>query len=183
MSSNNIDAKIIDACVQNDAKAQRQLFEQFYSFGLSICLRYARNEPDAKEILSDSFIRVFKKIDHYNSTYPFTSWFRKIIVHAVSDYYRYSKEPFKNIDEVTLTVTSEDIFDRLSHDEIMLLVQKLPLGMRLCFNLFVIDGYRHHEIAEILGIKEGTSKSNVAMAKKKLRHHIATITQQQRHIS
>lgn len=182
MNSYTSDTDLISSCVKGEPIAQRQLFEQFYSLGMSICLRYARNADDAKEILSDSYIRVFKKIKQYNPSYPFSSWFRRIIIHAVSDYYRYKKEPFLDIDNVLLIPTSDDPINNLAHEEIMNLIQTLPLGMRLCFNLFVIDGYKHAEIAQMLGISEGTSKSNLAMAKKKLRSLIS-ITHRNRHIS
>ena len=159
---------IIGRCQKHDRAAQRQLFELFYSEGLSIALRYTRNEADAKEILSNAFIRAFKNISSFDLNYPFNPWFRRIIIHAVSDYYRYSKEPFLEIEYAKTASVENNSIDNLSHDEIMRLIQKLPHAYRICFNLYVVDGYKHQEIAEMLQIKEGTSKSNVAMAKKKL---------------
>ncbi len=159
---------IIKRCQKQDRAAQRQLFERFYSEGLSTALRYTRNEADAKEILSDAFIRTFKNITSFDLAYPFSPWFRRIIIHAVSDYYRYSKEPFLEIEYAKTASVQNESIQTISHDEIMKLIQRLPHAYRICFNLFVIDGYKHKEIAEMLNIKEGTSKSNVAMAKKKL---------------
>jgi len=162
--------QIIEACLKGSKKAQRKLFEMFYSDGLNIAMRYSNNPQDAKEILSNAFIRAFDKLHLYKPAYPFMPWFRTLIVHCSSDYYRYQKEIYQvDIAEMTNKLGKEDdMIHHLSYEEILMAVQSLSPAYRLAFNMYEIDGYKHKEIAQILGISVGTSKSNLAKAKQKL---------------
>ena len=152
-------------------KAQRKLFDTYYSDGLNIALRYSSNPQDAKEILSNAFIRAYDKLHLFNPAYPFIPWFRTLIVHCSSDYYRYQKDSQQvNISEYENQLGMEEkLISKLSYEEILKAVQTLPPAYRLAFNMYEIDGYKHHEIAQTLGISVGTSKSNLAKAKQKLR--------------
>jgi RNA polymerase sigma-70 factor (ECF subfamily) len=133
-------------------------------------LRYSSNKEDAKEILGNAFIRVFKKLDHFDPIRPFEAWFSRIIVHASSDYYRYAKVPFLDIEPQNKFLQEDpEILDQLSYDELLTCVTKLSPQYRLVFNMYVVDGYKHYEIAESLNISIGTSKSNLNKAKKQLK--------------
>lgn len=163
--------KIVDACLSGSPKAQRKLFDTFYSEGLNIAHRYSSNDQDAKEILSNAFIRAFDKLHLFNPAYPFIPWFRTLIVHCSSDYYRYQKDHYRvDIQEYENQLGFEEgLIQQLSYEEILKAVQTLPPAYRLAFNMYEIDGYKHHEIAQTLGISVGTSKSNLAKAKQKLK--------------
>ncbi|HFA48409.1 MAG TPA: RNA polymerase sigma factor [Bacteroidetes bacterium] len=158
--------------VQNGNKAgQRKLYELYYSYGMSICLRYAANKEEAQEILNDSFYKVFTKIDQYNQARPFKQWFRAILIHSAIDYHRkYHKlEPFSELDDTDAQEpVGNDGWDNLLYDDVMECVQQLPPQYRLVFNLFAVDELNHREISQRLDISIGTSKSNYSKARRKL---------------
>lgn len=138
--------------------------------GYHVALRYANNKEDAKEILGNAFIRVFKKLNHYDLDRPFDAWFCRLIIHASSDYYRYAKDPYLEIDSrESLMMEDPSVLDYLSYEEILKCITQLSPQYRMVFNMYVIDGYKHQEIAEILNISIGTSKSNLNKAKKQLK--------------
>jgi len=121
--------------------------------------------------LSNAFIRAFDKLHLFNPAYPFIPWFRTLIVHCSSDYYRYQKDTYQvDFEEVEYELGYDDkLMSKLSYDEILEAIQALPPAYRLAFNMYEIDGYKHHEIAQALGISVGTSKSNLSKAKQKLK--------------
>jgi RNA polymerase sigma-70 factor (ECF subfamily) len=159
---------LVNHCLQKSAEAERRLFDLYYSDGMNTALRYSSNAEDAKEILSDAFIRVFKKLVQFDVSKSFLPWFRRIIVHASSDFYRYHKESAVPLDHIPEIKFEANIIDQMSYQELLDLVQSLPFSYRAVFNLAVIEGYKHAEIAEILEISEGTSKSYLHRAKDKL---------------
>ena len=178
-----LDTKLIDiikACQQGKAAGQRELYQQFYSYGMKVCVRYAQHEEEAREILNDSFVKVFQKIStHYDLQLSFKAWLNKILVRTAIDYYRKRQHAPQTIDVTLLHVSYEaDTLDHLSAQEILSLVQTLPPAYRMAFNLYAIEGYKHHEIAEMLGITEGTSKSNLAKARKHLQAKIHQLHQE-----
>ena len=139
---------------------------------MNIALRYAKNKEEALEILNDGFLKAFLNLDKYDSDYPFRTWLRRIIINASIDYHRSHR---RHVQFVELS-TVEEIADtppplpKISPNEDMLpIIQKLPPAYRMVFNLFVIEGYKHQEIAELLNISVSTSKSNLVRAKAKLR--------------
>ena len=139
---------------------------------MSITLRYSDTRDQAAVILNDSFIKVFDNIKSYNPDRPFKPWFRRIIINtAINHYHKNKKEriltPFE-IHENNLG-RNETITSSISYEDIIEMVQKLTPAYRTVFNLHVIEGYTHQEIAQMLHIAEGTSKSNLAKAKKNLR--------------
>lgn len=124
---------------------------------------------DAKEILSNAFLRVFQKLHLFDSSQPFEPWFKRLIIHASSDFYRYAKLPFEEMEKGCKEfVEDTKILDQLQYDDLLKCITLLSPKYRAVFNLYVIDGYKHHEIAELLGITVGTSKSNLSKAKLKL---------------
>ncbi len=124
--------------------------------------------------MSNAYLRVFKKIDLYDTNRSFESWFARIIIHASSDYYRYSKS--ETIDLIGIEhdlKVNEEIIDVLSYKEILNCISDLSPQYRMVFNMYVIDGYRHAEIGKFLSISEGTSKSNLSKAKQQLKKIMA----------
>lgn len=166
---------ILEGCKQDIRSNQKQLYKEYYNYGLTICLHYAKTTEEAKEILNDGFVKVFTHIKRfdYNPKQPFKSWLRRILINAAIDHYRQQKKHYyhADIEDIPQELDLHDagIVSRLSYDEIMILVQKLTPAYRTVFNLHVVEGYKHTEIAQKLGISVGASKSNLAKAKKKLR--------------
>ena len=167
---------LIDGCKRQQLNKQRSLYELFYGYGLCIALRYAQNREEAVEILNDAFLKVFTKLNQYNTEQPFKPWFRRILIHTAIDYHRahHRLPKFIEIDEVAHLLISDELsFPNLSATEDVLpLVQALPPQYRLVFNLYVMEGYSHKEIATELGITESTSRANLARAKEKLKEII-----------
>ena len=165
---------ILKQCRKQDPNAQRQLYNDFYRFGLSVCIRYVVNLETAQELLNDSYLKVFTHIDKYNEDMVFVTWFKKIIVNTCISFLRQSHRnvPVVDIEESNDVGIELDIFGRFSVEEIGKLIQQLPQAYRTVFNLNVIEGYNHTEIAELLGIEAGTSRSNLNRARKKLQELI-----------
>ncbi len=163
---------LLEACKNKHPTSQSKLYEYFYGYGMNISLRYTDNYSEAEEILNDAFLVVFKNLHKYDPQYPFKAWFRKIIVNKAIDHFRSSKKYKTHI------VLQEEAFRNLGEDysppidpseDVLPIVQQLSPMYRLVFNLYVVEEYKHHEIAEMLNISVGTSKSNLARAKKKLK--------------
>ena len=144
---------------------------------MTICNRYAGTEEDAVEILNDSFLKVFKEIDHFVPAYQdinnsFKGWLRKIVIYTSIDHYRKNlKHKLKtelNENVISLTSFSAGAIEKISHEEIIIAIQKLSPAYRTVINLFIIEGYSHEEISKMLDISVGTSKSNLWKARQQL---------------
>jgi len=172
--SNDITA-LISGCKKQNREAQKGLYQAFYSYAMSICFRYTNRENEALEILNDGFMKVFEKIDKYNPELSFKAWLRRILINTAIDYYRKTKKQIPIDDITTMEVSStqlnasEDIISKISHDEIIKMIQGLSPVYRTVFNLYVIDGFTHEEIAKKLNISIGASKSNLSRARENLR--------------
>jgi len=166
-----IDVAIIKGCIKGKAKSQEALYKQFYAYAMSICLRYARSRDEAVEIMNDSFIKVFDNIKKYNVEHSFKSWFRRILINTAIDHFRKNNKHYNHLDEETIDDELIDLslVNELDLSDLMKLLNELPEQFRITFNLFEIEGYSHEEIASILNIAVGTSRSNLARAKKILR--------------
>lgn len=162
--------EVIDACMHNDPQAQRVIIRKYYGYVKSICLRYTSNDQDAEEILNDSFLKILSHLDQYDANQPFKSWVRKVAVNTAIDHYRRNlrKIETEGLGNIQAAEVEMSILDQISAEEILAMVRRLTPAYRMVFSLFVIDGYSHKEIAEKLGIREGTSKSNLQDARKKL---------------
>ncbi len=161
---------ILQRCRRGEPAAQRALFQQAYGYGLTVALFYSDNREDAEELLQDSFLRVFRHLERQAPPWDFKPWFRRIIINRAIDYYRAKQS---NGLRVALTaIHSEPVVNEavaaLNQADLYRLVQQLPTAYRLVFNLHVLEGYTHREIARQLGIGVGTSKSNLAKARKHL---------------
>ena len=160
--------------------AQSEIYELYADVLFGICLKYSRNYQDAEDTLQDSFLIIFDKITQYNKKGSFEGWLKRIAINTALQKYR-KKTPLQLVKEVTevedlVEINFED--KNLDIDFLLNLIQQLPDQYRLVFNLYVLDSYSHKEISKMLNISEGTSKSNLSRARKKLK--IALETQQQR---
>jgi len=143
----------------------------FYAYGMSITLRYADSRDQAASILNDAFMKVFTNIEKYDMDRSFKPWLRQIVVNTAINYYHRTKnqQQMEDLKTAGSQLGKEDhIISGISYDEIIEMVQQLTPGYRTVFNLYVIEGFKHREIAEMLDISEGTSKSNLAKAKRNL---------------
>ncbi|QJW88183.1 sigma-70 family RNA polymerase sigma factor [Spirosoma taeanense] len=164
---------LLAGCMRNHRRSQELLYRQFYGYAMGVCLRYAPTREGALEVLNDGFLKVFTRLEQYDSAQPFKAWLRRILINTAVDHYRQEVRHFYHEDveraDQAPAPDSVDVYSRLAHDELMGLIQRLSPAYRLVFNLFVIDGFTHDEIAEQLGISVGASKSNLARARENLR--------------
>jgi RNA polymerase sigma factor (sigma-70 family) len=171
------DIEIIRGCIKDDALCQKSLFNRYAPTLLGICNRYARNKEDAEDILQDSFIKIFKKISQFKGEGSFEGWMRRVVVNTALKKYtvsRYTKEfSVEDVKEPKLLINIDvPAFNHLSEKDLLALVNNLPDGYRLIFNLYVIEGYQHDEIADMLGIQAGTSRSQLVKARQLLQKEI-----------
>ncbi|NRB47350.1 MAG: sigma-70 family RNA polymerase sigma factor [Saprospiraceae bacterium] len=163
--------QLIQDCRKGKRSAQKQLYQYYYSYGLTVALHYAKNREEAEEMLHDGFLKVFDRIQQFRFEAPFRSWFRQIIIRSAIDYFRKHHKAGKEarlIPLPTVNKTENEAIRRLSREDAWTLLQVLPPAYRMVFNLHVMEGYTHAEIAEELGVSIGTSKSNLSKAKQKL---------------
>ncbi len=174
--------KLIKACVNGERKSQQILYQSFYGKMLGICTRYANDINEAKDILQDGFIKVFIKLNTFENKGSLEGWVRRIVINNAIDHVRKKKDFLVNFDdeETIFENVKNGYYDEfepekysdLKAEKIIKLVQKLSPAYRIVFNMFVIENYSHKEIAEKLNISVGSSKSNLAKAKLKLKELI-----------
>ncbi len=162
--------EVLLGCLKENRQSQKLLYEKFYGYGMSVCVRYAKNEDDAIEILNDGFLKVFNGLKKFDLNRPFKPWFRKIVINEAINHFKKHEKRMKNeqIKEAESSHSIDDILSKIAYEEVVTMIQTLSAAYRTVFNLYVIDGYKHEEIAEMLGISEGTSKSNLSKAREKL---------------
>lgn len=164
--------QLIHKCKNNNRDAQAQLYRQYAKKLYATSLKYSRNKLEAEDNLQDSFIVIFEKIGQYNFKGSFEGWLRRITVNTVLQKYR-SKGVFEVVNERVLKEEPVTIYEEdVSIDFLLSIVQELPDRYRLVFNLYVLDDYSHQEIADMLGISTGTSKSNLARARMILKNKV-----------
>lgn len=173
----------IRGCSLNMRESQKKLYNSFYGYAMSICDRYTNREDDAVEILNDGFLKIFKEIANFKPAYSdlvgsFKGWLRKIMIYTAIDHYRkhHKHNEVAEIDNTLVHLPAEvnSPYDKISYDEIIRYIQHLTPGYRTVLNLFIIEGYSHEEIAGMLDISVGTSKSNLAKARKQLQKILFT---------
>lgn len=164
----------LEGCRRQDSECQRLLYRHFYNYALTISLRYAASRDEAREILNDAFVKIFSRIDRYTGQGAFKIWLGRVVVNTAIDRYRaHCRERVMESPEDTAPLDcSPSVLDYLYHEDLIRLVQQLPPSYRLAFNLHVVEGYTHEEIAEMLNIQTGTSKTNLMKAKEKLKRLI-----------
>ncbi|AUP79329.1 RNA polymerase sigma factor [Flavivirga eckloniae] len=164
--------QIIENCKIEDAKAQGELYKLFSSKLFSVCLKYSRNRVEAEDNLQDAFLTIFKKIEQYKNKGSFEGWLKRVTINTVLQRYR-SEKVFDIVNEnIIEDVELEVDEDTVSIDYLLQIIQELPDRYRLVFNLYVLDGYSHKDIADMLNINIGTSKSNLARARQSLKETI-----------
>ncbi len=167
----------LEGCKQRNRESQRMLYKHHYAYAMSICLRYSKTKEEAREILNDGFMKVFSKIEQYNPETSFLGWLRRIMINTAIDHYRKEVKHYHqvSIESEQPFVTTTSALDDLGYQELMSMVQQLTPAYRAVFNLYAIDGYNHKEISQILGISEGTSKSNLSKAREVLKGKLQKI--------
>lgn len=162
---------IITGCRNNDRQSQRILYDRFYGYALAVALPYCAREEEAREVVNDAFLKVFTGIGHYDETFPFTTWLRTIVVRTAINHYRKQLNDivWSDLTEGLDVSVEDDFLSKMAAADVAALVQKLPPAYRLTMNLFALEGYSHTEIAEMLGISVGSSKSNLAKARIRLK--------------
>lgn len=170
--------KIVDGCIKGKRKYQKRLFEMFYGKMMAVCMRYAKDQDEAQDMVQNGFIKIFKKLEVYNFEGSLEGWIRRIMVNTAIDQIRKNKrDPFSIEDDQRIQNIEEEVpFSEEDREEIKIkaeeaikAISSLSPAYRTVFNMYVIEGFTHKEIAEYLGISEGTSKSNLAKAKQKLK--------------
>ena len=175
----DIQPHLIASCIQQDRKAEYELYKQSYSYLMGICLRYAKDRDTASEMLNMGYMKILKSLSTYKPEIPFKAWIRKIMVNTLIDEYRKNKRERENLTYVEQYYDSSDFSDvneavsRMDFSAILDHINALPEATRKVFNLYAIDGYSHKEIGELLGISEGTSKWHLNAARQKLKEQIA----------
>jgi len=161
---------LIQACRDNNEAGRKKIYDLYYNYGMSVSIRYSGAFEEAEEILNDSFLKAFLKIDQYDYNLEFKFWLRKIIINTAIDHKRKKKGINLELQEDILLSQHNynDGFEKLLYEDLLKAIHELTPGYRLVFNLYAIDGYKHHEIAERLNISVGSSKSNYAKARMKL---------------
>ncbi len=171
----DIQPTLISDCIKRDRKAEYEMYKRTYSYLMSICIRYTRDQDKAKEILNVGFLKILTNLEKYKPEIPFKTWIRRVMVNTLIDEYRKEKKHTENIQYVEEYYETDSYSDvnsavsKINADQIHELIGKLPPASAQVFNLYVIDGYPHKEIAEMLGISEGTSKWHLNSAREKLK--------------
>ena len=166
--------QLIEKCKSNDTQAQSELYKLFSSKLFSVCLKYSRNYAEAEDNLQDAFLTIFEKVGQFKHKGSFEGWLKRITVNTVLQRYRHEKV-FDMISDDTIVddqIEVETNDDGISIDYLLHIIQELPDRYRLVFNLYVLDGYSHNDIANMLDINIGTSKSNLARARQILKKTI-----------
>lgn len=174
--------QIIEGCVRGESWAQKKIYELYSSVMMSVCVRYVSDRETARDLLQDGFIKLFTKADTYSGTGSFEGWMRRIFVTTALEYLRrndalrqsVSIEEFENyIEDVDVS-----ILDKISAEDLMACVTELPNGYRTVFNLYAVEGYSHSEIANMLQIKEASSRSQFLRARRILQENVQSLINQ-----
>ena len=167
-SNQNIaESDLISGCIDGNRRMQEELYRRFSPRMFAVCLRYAGNTEEAEDILQEGFIKIYKKLGSFRSEGSFEGWIRRIFVNTAIEHFRRKRylQPVTEKEENTLEGNYLSVLDNLAERDIMELVQQLSPGYRTVFNMYVVEGYTHKEIGDMLGISEGTSKSQLSRAK------------------
>jgi RNA polymerase sigma-70 factor (ECF subfamily) len=165
-----IPENIIAGCCREDIKSQSLLYRNYYGYGMAVALRYCSSRETACEVINDSFLKVFQKINQYRTDCSFKSWFRKIIINTAIDYYRQNlKHTVNDSLESNSSEGDNTLLNDIIAEDLIKIIQKLPDAYRMVFNMYELEGYSHEEIGLLLKISASTSRANLTRAKMKLR--------------
>lgn len=177
----NIQPQLIKDCIDGNRRAEYELYKESFSYLMSICVRYTRNRERAEEVLNLGFLKVLTNLKSYNAEFPFKAWIRKIMINTLINEYKKEKIHHENIlyvEEYYETDKYSEInaaLEKINAEQIYMFIAKLPPASSQVFNLYYIDGYKHREIAEMLGISEGTSKWHLNSAREQLKEMLREI--------
>jgi RNA polymerase sigma-70 factor (ECF subfamily) len=169
------DSALVKKCIDGDARAQRVLFDKFAPKMLGVCMRYTRSIDQAEDILQDGFVKVFTKLDHYSGQGSLEGWIRRIVVNTALDQIRKNVKFQDNvaIDDIDYKLELKShILESLAADDLLQLINDMPDGYKVVFNMFAIEGYSHKDIAQELNISENTSKSQYSRARSYLKNKL-----------
>jgi RNA polymerase sigma factor (sigma-70 family) len=166
----------IENCRSGNRLSQERIFGQFRNYALTVSSRYAATQEEAKEVINDAFFKIFTKIDRYNPQMSFKGWLHRIVVNTAIDRYRtrINQPRHEELSRAESVEIETEVVERLTREEIFSMVQHLPPAYRTAFNLYVVDQFTHPEIAKMLGITEGSSKSNLSKARQHLKRMLQT---------
>ena len=159
------DEQIASGCKSSDAIAQKALYDKFSRKMFGVCLRYAKGREEAEDFLQEGMVTVFQRISSFNQEGSLEGWIRKVVVNTCLEHLRKQKLQWINIDEVEESAEDGFTMEKINIKDLLEVINALPTGFKAVFNLYAIEGYSHKEIAELLSISEGTSKSQYARAK------------------
>ena len=174
----NIDQKLINECIDGNRKSQNELYKLTYPYLMSICIRYTRNSDRAKETFNLGFYRILKYLKTYKAVEPFKPWIRMVMINTLIKEYKKEKEHNLNLVYVEDYHDSEKysemntIIEKINSEQLYRFIAQLPSASRQVFNLYIVDGFKHREIAEMLDFSEGTSKWHLNSAREKLKEMI-----------
>jgi len=169
---------MIESCLRNDKAAQKLLYDRFAPKMYAVCLRYASKRVEADDILQESFIKIFHHLPHFRFDGSFEGWIRKIVARVAIDHIQKYASRWEELDEYTsedYSIVPDEAISNLSVQELQSMIQELPEGKRMVFNLYAFEGYSHKEIAEMLGISVMTSKAQYSKAKKMLQDKLLNV--------
>lgn len=164
--------ELIELAVENNRHAQQKIYSKYAPKMLSVCRQYVKDVHQAEDVMITSFMKVFTNLKNFEHKGSFEGWIRRIIINECISFIRVHKKVKFIEDETYFEETFNNIESQLSIDDIQSLIDSLPDGYKMVFNLYVIEGYKHHEIGVMLGINEGTSKSQLSHARKMLQDQI-----------
>lgn len=170
--------ELVRDCLQGDRNAQKRLYEYYSGKMMGICMRYCKDRETAKDVLHDGFLKVFTHLDSFENKGSFEGWVRRIIVNTALEFLRKKNDEGFNLDiEEAFTLTSNDIgaLEKMQADELVEMIRKLPDAYRTTFNLFVVEGYSHREISEVMHITESSSRVYLTRAKQLIQQMLASV--------
>ncbi len=175
LSLNNLTQKqLIASCMEGDRYACKQLFDLYSAKMMAVCYRFARDRNEADDILQEGFIRVFTKLHLYSGTGSFEAWMKRVFINMAIKYRErnITKHNFSEIDNLHIIDSAPTVIEELSKEEILRVIQELPDGYRTVFNLYVLEGYSHKDIGQMLNIGESTSRSQLVKARNLLKQKL-----------
>lgn len=168
---------LIEACKREERRAQKELYNRYAPMAMGVCLRYVRHREDAEDVMVEALYKVLTNIQQFKGDGSFEGWIRRIVVNESLMFLRrrHNFNMTVELDQVREPATTVSAVSKLVQDDILNLMDELPTGYRTVFNLYVIEGYKHREIAEMLGISINTSKSQLILAKKRMQELLESV--------
>lgn len=177
----NIDKKLLQSCIKNDRKAQQDLYKTCFSMLMSVCIRYRNNEEDARSLVNMGFLKILTNMNKYDTKIPFEAWIRRIMTNTIIDEYRKERKQkelieyknFEDNDNNDDLINYNEADQKFDASDLERMIKQLPNMSQKVFNLYIIDGYNHREIGNMLDISVGTSKWHLSSARKNIKEILA----------